>query len=1089
MRIFPSVPRALAICRRFIPMLLLTMGGSVGASAAPSYTWRNVVIKGGGFVSGLSYHSAQQGILYARTDVGGAFRWEPATSAWQPLNDDLGKDDSQLTGVVSIALDRQLPNVVYLACGQYLPSWAQHGAILRSADRGQTWTRTNLGINLGGNSDGRSTGERLQVDPNSSGILFLGTNQDGLWKSTDSGQTWNKVSTFSPASVTLVCFDRSSGTAGSPTPTIYVGVNTLSSPSLFRSTDGGTNWSAIPGQPSGLMPHHAEIGSDGVLYVAFNNGLGPNGITTGAVWKMRTSDGIWTNISPGLTNSGGYGGLSLDAQHPGTLVVSTIDYWSVGDDVFRSTDGGATWKSLKARSVRDTSSAPYAAASTPHWIGDIEIDPFNSDRAFYITGYGLFSTDNLTTADGTGQIAWSFRNDGLEETVPLGLVSPPSGAPLVSVIGDIDGFKHDDLSVSPARGRHSPSVGTNRSIDFAELAPAKMVRTHDGGTVRGSMSTDGGATWTYFASAPPSAAAQNQGNIAISADGSRIVWAPTHAIAYYSSNNGATWTASSGGPAASSTADYVPVSDRVNSNKFYLYDPVGGRMYVSADGGATFAAAANGLPTGANPPRAVYGNEGHLWLTAWNSGLYRSTDSGATFSKVSGVAESNRIGFGKAGEGRTYPAIYLWAKTGGINGLYRSDDVGGSWTRINDDAHQFGWINAVSGDPRTYGRVYLATGGRGIVYGDAPLADGVPAITDQPKGHTIATGSTVVLEVTATGNNLTYQWSKGGVALPGATSRLLLLSNLQTSDAGNYTVSVSNSAGSMVSTAAALTVSATSDAGRIINVSVRTTTGVANDVLIVGFVTGGPGTTGDKEVLIRGLGPRLADFGVPNVLVDPFIDVIPNQAGVVSVATNDNWSGDATVSSTALAIGATALTNVGSKDAAKVIALPAGPYSVKISGVNNTTGTTLAEVYDTVPAAGPASMPRLINISARAQMSNDNPIIAGFVITGSTAKTVMIRGIGPYLEQYLGAAVMADPSLKVFVQEGPNNRQLTANDDWGGAAQIGAVTQSTGAFALTNPASKDAVLLLTLDPGVYSAQVNGANNSSGIALLEVYAIP
>jgi photosystem II stability/assembly factor-like uncharacterized protein len=649
-------------------LLLASLCVNADVPTTQAYGWKNVVIKGGGFVSGLVYHPTARDVLYARTDVGGAFRWQASSNSWLPLTDALGKDDSQLTGIISVALDPRDPDRVYLACGQYLPSWAQHGAILRSSDRGTTWSRTNLSLNLGGNSDGRSTGERLQVDPNLGSILFLGTNQDGLWKSTDGSVTWSKVSAFPAGSVTLVLFDPRTGSPGSATSTLYVGVNSVSSTSLYRSTDGGATWSAVPGQPSGLLPHHAALSADGMLYLTYNDGLGPNGVSVGAVWKLKTADGSWTNVSPPI-GQGGFAGISLDVLQPGTILVSTIDRWSPRDEVFRSTDGGATWKGLNAISVRDTSSAPYAAASTPHWLGDIKIDPFNSNRAFYITGFGLFATDNLTAADTNGQVTWTFRNDGLEETVPLGLVSPSAGAPLVSVIGDIDGFRHDDLTVSPARGRHSPSVGTNRSIDFAELAPTILVRTHGGGAARASRSTDGGITWTFFPGAPAPATANNEGAIAVSADGKRIVWAPSNAAAYYSSDNGSNWAASTGGPAASANTSYVPVADRVNANKFYLYDASAGRVYVSVDGGATFAAGASGLPSGGSPLRAVFGKEGHLWLPVWNSGLYRSTDSGATFAKVTGVDEGNQIGFGQAALGGTYAAVCVLGKISGPQGF------------------------------------------------------------------------------------------------------------------------------------------------------------------------------------------------------------------------------------------------------------------------------------------------------------------------------------------------------------------------------------------------------------------------------------
>ena len=799
---------------------------------AQTYEWKNVVIKGGGFVSGLVYHPTQPNVFYARTDVGGAFRWQAATGSWLPLTDHLGKDDSQLTGIVSFALDPQDANQLYLACGQYLPSWGQNAAILRSSDRGATWSRTNLSLKLGGNSDGRSTGERLQVDPNLGSVLFLGTNQDGLWKSIDSGVTWNRVTAFGPTSATLVLFDARTGSSGSATQTIYVGVNSTTAASLYRSTDGGATWAAVAGVPGGVMPHHAKLGTDGLLYLTFCNGPGPNGISSGSVWKLKTADGTWTNITP-PTGQGGFAGLSLDALNPGTLVVSTLDRWYPRDEIYRSTDSGATWKALNLLSApRDGSSAPYSNTSSPHWTGVVEIDPFNAARAFYITGYGLFSTDNLTAADTNGTVAWTFRNDGLEETVPLGLVSPPSGAPLVSVIGDIDGFRHDDLTVSPARGRHSVSVGTNNSIDFAELVPDKMGRTHNGSTIRASWSGDGGTTWTYFASGPAAAVANGTGVIAISADGARFVWVPTHSVAYVSADNGASWTASSGGPAANANANYTPVADRVNAAKFYLYDPANGRVYVSTDGGGSFAQAATGLPTGGDPLRAVFGQEGHLWLPTWGNGLYRSTNSGTSFAKITGVQEAYRIGFGKAATGQAYPAIFLWGKIGGVTGFFRSDDESATWTRINDDSHQYGWINVISGDPRVYGRVYLATGGRGIIYGT--LASAFPAITTQPVNQTANAGGTAGFTVTASGTPApAYQWqrlpagsgtwvnvSEGG-NYAGSTATTLTISSISAGMHGDqFRCVAANSAGSATSDAAVLSV-IVAPTGAVITITVE----------------------------------------------------------------------------------------------------------------------------------------------------------------------------------------------------------------------------------------------------------------------------
>ncbi|WP_347158404.1 xyloglucanase [Pontibacter chitinilyticus] len=710
----------------FLLLLVCCFEGTKSSAQTPgSYVWQNVQIQGGGFVSGLIFNPAEKDLLYARTDVGGAYRWDAATSTWIPLTDQLGRSEQDNTGVLSLATDPTDPNRVYLATGLYTQSWAGPGAILASTDKGSTWTKTELPIKLGGNEDGRSTGERLQVDPNLGSKLYLGTSTDGLWQSTNYGASWSKVTSFPVATspigsggISFVLFDQASGTAGAATLTIYAGVLQTGT-NLYRSTDGGETWQTVPGQPTGNMPHHATQAADGTLYLTYANGPGPNNVTAGAVWKLNTSTGNWTNISP-PEGQGGFAGLALDPQHPGTLLVSTLDRWWPGDEVYRSTDDGTTWKPILASATWDYSLAPYAATSKPHWIGDIAFDPFNPNSAWFITGYGVFQTRNLLASDENKPVTWTFQNKGLEETVPLELLSPSAGAHLVSALGDIDGFVHDSLGVSPAAGRLAPSYGTNNSIDFAAKVPAFMVRTYNSASGKyGAYSADGGRTWTAFGSAP--ADTNGGGSIAVTADGKTVIWSPNGAAGiFYSADNGTTWKSAAG----VAKGDLKPETDRVNAKKVYLYDAEDGKVLVSKDGGASFAAGAGGMKsvpswqTWAASVKAVPGVEGELWLTNPGAGLFRSVDAGSSFVKVANVQEAVKTGFGKAAPGSTHPAVYIAGKVNNEAGYFRSDDAGATWMRINDEQHQFGGVNDITGDPRVYGRLYVATSGRGIVYGD-----------------------------------------------------------------------------------------------------------------------------------------------------------------------------------------------------------------------------------------------------------------------------------------------------------------------------------------------------------------------------------
>lgn len=716
------------------------------------YLWRNAVIKGGGFVSGIIMSPVLAGLAFARTDVGGAYRSDPTNKRWMPITDWIGREDSNLTGIESIAADPVDPRRVYLAAGTYLT--AGNGWILSSTDMGVTWTKNAIAAPMGGNADGRSMGERLAIDPNLPSTLYFGSRTTGLWKSTDSARTWALVSNFPTTGsnngggmgfgLTFVVFDRSSASPGSATGTIYVGVGVTTESALYRSVDAGATWEPVSGQPTGMMPHHAVPDGCGNLYLAYNGGpaprfgAGPNDIMTGAIWRHRMNSAEWQDVSPSPEGApmtrlpGGFGGISVDPSRPGTLLVSTMDFWSPGE-IFRSTDSGKTWAQLVKRAQWDVAGATWLWWHTNRlpamgWMGDIEIDPFNPSRALFITGQGLWSTNDLTASDMGKPTNWAFDNDGLEETVALDLVSPPAGAPLLSAVGDIAGFRHDDLDVSPPNGMFSnPIFGNTSSLDFAEAAPEIVARVGTlssvtGPRAGGAYSMDGGTTWRPFAATPPvpmatggvgmSAAVASSGSIAVSADGVTSVWAPQSSrtvavMPAYSRDKGATWTACAGLPAGSRVA-----SDRVNPSKFYASG--GNRLYVSTDGGATFVAV---TAPSAGRPRPVFGVEGHVWATT-NTGLIRSQDSGASWSVIPKVTGATAVGFGMAAPGKTYPAVYLAGAMEEVWGVYRSDDAGTTWQRVDDPQHRFGSINCLSGDPRVYGRVYLGTGGRGIIYGD-----------------------------------------------------------------------------------------------------------------------------------------------------------------------------------------------------------------------------------------------------------------------------------------------------------------------------------------------------------------------------------
>ncbi|MEU2749652.1 1,4-beta-glucanase [Streptomyces collinus] len=707
--------------------LPLTQGRAQAAAtpAQSGYRWRNAVQGGTGFITGVLFHPSVKGLAYLRTDIGGAYRWDDRRDRWVPLTDHIGWDDWNLLGVEAMAVDPAHPDRVYLSLGTYAQSWAGNGAVLRSEDRGATWKRTDLTVKLGANEDGRGCGERLLVDPRDSDTLWLGTRHDGLLKSTDRGASWQAVSFPATPSATgqgitlLVAAGRS----------VYAGWGDSdgTSANLYRTADGAT-WEAVPGQPAGTaarVPVRAAYDRHTrELYVTYANAPGPNGQSDGSVHKLRVGSGKWRDVTPvkpggttadGSADSFGYGGVAVDARRPGTLVVSTNNRWADIDTVFRSTDGGRTWTSLKDRAVFDVSETPYLnwGGDEPKfgwWIQAVALDPYDSRHMVYGTGATLYGTRDLKN--------WAPQIRGVEEASVRQLISPPTGtAHLLSGSGDIGVMYHERLTASPSRGMASnPVFGTATGLSLAAAKPSYVVRAGWGDHGNGAWSDDGGKTWTPF-EAQPDVARTAPGPIATNADGSVLLWSfGTNNPGHRSTDNGATWS-----EVASFPKGAVPVPDPVDPARCYAFDTTSGTLFASTDSGRTFTARATGLNSGDTEFQLAVtpGRSGHLWLSLKWNGLYRSTDGGASFSKVASCWASYTLGFGKAAEGAAYPAVYMVGSTETVTAVYRSDDEAKTWTRINDDRHQWGWIGAaIAGDPRVHGRVYIATNGRGVQYGE-----------------------------------------------------------------------------------------------------------------------------------------------------------------------------------------------------------------------------------------------------------------------------------------------------------------------------------------------------------------------------------
>ncbi|MFZ1010619.1 MAG: hypothetical protein WAN65_27520, partial [Candidatus Sulfotelmatobacter sp.] len=472
-------------------------------------------IGAGGFLDGVFFDPSHNGTMYARTDIGGLYKTTDGGNHWAPLLDFVGNTSGSSGNgsqgadmqVLAFAMDPENTQNIYALTG---------GGVLYSTNGGQTWGIDNLSFTVNGNGTARAAGERIAVDPFDSNIVLVGSNAaNGLWESTNAGHSFTQVGSFSTAApITFILFDPYDGTVGSPTQNIFVGQASAGTGSnIYQTSNGGTSWTQLAntGGPASFYPMRAAYDSadDGNVYFTFSNQLPPEGTigTNGGVYRYNVNTSTWANITPTIPAGGGaatseWVGLGVDAENPGTIVVTTFDHYNGGDYIFRTTNANAatpTWVGLfGGYNTRNTSQAPYMAQFTDwigNWAATTAIDPFNPAHIVYGTGQGLWTTlTGNSNTQLTAPNSWYFMDYGIDFTAVIGLTAAPSGNPLFSVVGDINGFAHSTLTSSPAAGAILPggSIGNMTYVDFAGTNPSLDAVVGTVGSKDGGYSTNDG---------------------------------------------------------------------------------------------------------------------------------------------------------------------------------------------------------------------------------------------------------------------------------------------------------------------------------------------------------------------------------------------------------------------------------------------------------------------------------------------------------------------------------------------------------------------------------------------------------------------
>lgn len=734
-----------------------------------NYAWKPLKTGGGGFITGLVIHPTAPGIMYARSDVGGAYRWNAQTQSWQQmlLGNNVPGPVINDYGVESIALSAKASNIVYMAVGNDVTT--SSGRILKSTNYGKSWTDSGYRWPIAGNGDDRQGGERLAVDPNNNNVVYFGSRTEGLWVSTNAAKTWTQVSpsllpvgvnsgSGTPDGVKFVQFDSTSPLLNGKTSRIFVGV---AGKGVYRSEDAGKTWILILATTD--IPYDNALASDDTLYVAIISRVGQ-----GAVEKYNVATNTWTVITPPAWDS--CYDLALDPFNAQRLFTASCGLRN--GHFWRSSDGGTSWDTLNV--TLSSANIPWILnTDEANWLslGRLVFDPLVPNELWFAQGTGVWQATNLSDAT----INWNFKSNGIEEVVANDVIAPPGGKP-ITVNQDRNGFYHANPDAYPQQPILTSKFSDGTSLDYSGGTPGFVVAascdTRNLNPCQSGYSSDGGQSWTEF-SGMGNYPDLYGGDIAVSATNTNdIVWLPTwQKQPYVTTDRGATWTkiASFNNVTGLHTMIWwgwkkALDSDKVNGN-FYIYSTEnGGEFYVSTDGGQTFTKARGQAPPSTGNDAHVFGQvrsepgmANTVWASVAQGGLWYTPDAGTTWTQINGVQQARSFGFGAPIGGSQYPTVYLYGQITDQWGVWRSTDQGASWAKLAQyPLNLYDQVLTVNGDMSIPGRVYVGFSGNGFAYGDDKHL---------PKTPTPTPTSPVTPTATATASATPTSTPTGGVAL------------------------------------------------------------------------------------------------------------------------------------------------------------------------------------------------------------------------------------------------------------------------------------------------------------------------------------
>ena len=651
-----------------------------------SYTWGTMKIGGGGFVSGIV---TGKEVMYARTDVGGAYKYNYDTESWEQLLAFINDADRGLLSVDAMAIDPTDDNTAYFLCGCAYFS-AEKTVIFKTTDGGKTFKEIDVTslIKVMGNGDGRQCGEAIAVDPDNPKVIYAGgdvtsneNSESALIKSTDGGETWAPVKGYDDLglfasttkwptwteniarSVTKDEYNHQNGVANIAITggKVYVGTSVTGTANMHVASTKDDKFTALSKElPTDVYPSRINVDANGNLLITYIAGLAFNGATGGG-YRYEPATGTVTQI---FESGVGLGSIWADPANPDHMIAGSCGKWedqlwqpwtdehgaTWGDQYFRSFDGGKTWQNFTPGKSAGWGQEPiseflqdggyaWIRDKAIHWSGTVVTDPRNSDRMFITSGNGVFIAENIWSTDESKRPVFTFHPDGIEEVVSLDFVSTADGLDL-SAIGDYDGFVHENPETIGLQ--YQPNMGSTSAIAVCTQNTDVWARIAEGDNGSGYYTTDRGKTWNAFP------AATKGGKLAISQiDKStyRIFnTSKDSSSVSYSDDWGETWSTCEGIPAAYGSKPTMLFVEPDDPNTVYAYvtyynsswfysktEPDASdaqyKLCVSKDGGKTFTSSDICMYDQCDSAgRIAYlGTKGDLMLAGGWYGMYHVT--------------------------------------------------------------------------------------------------------------------------------------------------------------------------------------------------------------------------------------------------------------------------------------------------------------------------------------------------------------------------------------------------------------------------------------------------------------------------------